>query len=120
MEKKLAFVLLPAIVLLATFPFTLPETPEDLKAAGIRALKLVPEFIKEVLQGFFKFLQDLWKWFSDNIWQKVKDFFTPLIKERREIIEQELEKEKETLWQEIKSFVPKATKFLWEKIRSLF
>jgi len=130
MIKKIIPILVIFGLFLPSFSFAqvspeikIPETLEELKIAGLRTLKLLPEFLKSIWQEFLGFCQKIWNWYKKiwnsyiypffyNLWQKT---LGKEIKERKPIIEEEFKKEKE----ELKEEVPKVTKFLWEKFKEL-
>ncbi len=113
---------IPTILLIAA-PLSLPETPEELKETGNLTLQAFPDVLKEVWQGFLNSLLTIWEWiktffnsyinpFLQNIWQNIWQ-------ERKKIVSQELEKEKQTTFQEIKTILSKFPKSLWEKAKGL-
>jgi len=134
MTKKLTVILVISGVLLPSFSFAqvspeirIPETLEELKIAGLKALKLLPEFLKSIWQEFLGTCQKIWNWykkiwnsyiypFFHNIWQKT---LGKEIKERKPIIEEEFKKEKKEMREEIKTELPKTAKSLWEKFKEL-
>jgi len=111
-----------------SFP-QLPETPETVEEAkniGGKILKLLPEALRGVWQealGIWQTIGEktknfsdsyIWPWFQ-NLWQKIQSSFGKEIKERKPIIEEEFEKEKE----EMKTDIPKAGESLLERFKKI-
>jgi len=103
-----------------------PGTLEEAKNFITKILKGIPEGLKEVSkealiiwQKMANWAKNLWDsyifpWFQ-NIWQKIAAFFGKEIEQRKPIIEEEFQKEKE----EMKEELPKVGKSLWERFKEL-
>jgi len=109
-------------------PIQPPETLEEAKELGEKALEVSKKELPGVLEKIWKeevlpIWQKMYDWFKINIWPKIESWFKreiePRAKEeiekRKPIIEEEFKKEKE----ELKEEVPKVTKSLWEKFKEL-
>ncbi len=134
MTKKIISILIISGLLLPIFSFAQnqefkqPETPEEVKALGEKALEVGKKELPGVLEGIWKeeilpIWQKMYDWFKTNIWPTIESWFKkeiePRVKEetekRKPIIEEEFKKEKE----EAKEEVPEVTKSLWEKFKEL-
>jgi len=103
-----------------------PETLEEVKTIGMKALKLLPETLKGIWQEALGIWQTMgkkaknfsdsyiWPWFQ-NIWQKIQSFFGKEIEERKPGIEREFKKEKE----EMKEEIPKVGESLWKRFKEI-
>jgi len=134
MIKKLIVISIICGVLLPSFSFAqlqsfqTPETLEEAKEMGEKALGTTQEKLPGILEKLWKedilpIWEKMYSWFMINIWPKIESWFKkevePRVKEevekRKPIIEEEFEKEKE----EAKKELPKVTKSLWEKFKEL-
>jgi len=115
-------------LLLPSFSFAqtagLPETSEDVKALGEKALEVgekeVPGMIKTMWQEqVLPIWQKMFNWVKTNIWPKFYSWFqkevSPEIEKRKPLIEEEFEKEKE----EVKAELPQVGNSLWEKFKQI-
>ncbi len=104
-----------------------PKTLEEIKAAGFNVLKIFPEFLKDVWQGFLGYCLKLWNFFEKiwnsyiypflhNLWQKT---IGKEIRERKPVIEEEFKKEKQEVREEIRTELPDTLKSLWERFKEL-
>ena len=114
-----------------------PETLEEVKTIGMKALKLLPETLKGIWQEALGIWQTMgkraknfsdsyiWPWFQ-NILHKIQSSFGKEIKQRKPMfnelkihftsdIEEEFKKEKE----EMKTEIPKVGKSLWERFKEI-
>jgi len=105
----------------------LPGTLEEMKDAGLKALGFIPEFLKGIWDGFSGFCLNVWNFlkniwdsyifpFFDNLWQKT---LGKEIKERKPVIKEEFQKEKQEMKEEIKAGLPSTLKSLWERFKKL-
>ena len=100
-----------------------PETMEEAKFFGIGILKALPGAAKDVWENealpfFQNFFQKVWGWTEPKIkplWQKAWDWLRPEVEKRKPLLEEEFQKEKE----EMKEELPKVGKSLWERFREL-
>jgi len=108
--------------------FKQPETVEEVKALGEKALEVGKKELPGVLGTIWKeeilpIWQKMYNWFKINVWPKIESWFKkevePRAKEeiekRKPAIEEEFQKEKE----ELKEELPKVGKSLWEKFKEL-
>jgi len=102
----------------------LPETPEDVKALGEKTLEVgekeIPGIIKAMWQEqVLPVWQKMFGWFKANLWPKFYSWFqkevTPEIEKRKPLIEEEFEKEKK----EVKEELPQVGNSLWEKFMQI-
>lgn len=134
MSKKTLIILAIPIVLFTAVPFALPESIESIggfQEVLSRTIKDLPEFFKEIRQGFINALEQIWSWiktiwssyirpFFQNIWQKTKDFFLREYERRKSSAEEEFVRDKEQLKEKVKSLIIKIPLSLWAKIKGLF
>ncbi len=94
---------------------------------GLKALKFIPEFLKSIWRGVVDFcrsvfndLKNIWNSyvfpFFDNLWQKT---LGKEIKERKPVIKEEFQKEKQEMQEEIKAGLQGKFKSLWERFKEL-
>jgi len=107
-----------------------PETLEEAGRIGERILQGLPQAIKEPWQEalrvwgrMFNILSNFWNSYIfpwlENIWYKISVPFKKEVERRKPIIEEEFEKEKIEMKEEIKTEVPKTTKSLWDRFKEL-
>jgi len=103
-----------------------PETIEESQTIVEKILNAFPNFFKEawnqVKDIFKRFLEWLKNFYNNsigshinNLWDKIKDVFNREVETRKPDIENEFEKEK----QELKEEVPKTTQNLWQRFLEL-
>ena len=126
-------VLLPSFAFFQEQPVSPPETLEEAREIGERALEVSKKELPGILEKIWKeevlpIWQKMYDWFKTNIWPKIEFFFKKEveprakgeIEKRKPIIKEEFKKEKEELKKEVKEEVfPKAFKSLWEKFKEL-
>ena len=125
------YLILPSFSLAQTQTTTPPETLEEVKELGEKALKTSQKELPGILEKIWKEdvlpvwekMYEKWSewwdsstqpWFQ-NIWEKIATLFGKEIEKRKPIIEEEFKKEKE----EVKEELPEVTKSLWEKFKEL-
>jgi len=121
-------ILLPSFSFAQPQSFQTPETLEEAKEMGEKALGTTQEKLPGILEKIWKedvlpVWEKMYSWFLTNIWPKIEGWFKKEvelrakeeIEKRKPIIEEEFKKEKE----EIKEELPKVTKSLWEKLKEL-
>lgn len=103
-----------------------PETLEETKSVGIKALKIFPAVFKEmwqealgVWQDIFQKIKNFWvkyinPWFQ-SLWGRIEHSFRKEAKRREPIIEEEFKKEQKEMAEE----APKVGKSLWERFKDL-
>ena len=99
---------------------TSPETVEEAKELGKKALEVGEKELPGILQKIWQedvlpIWTKMFNWFKDNIWIKIWPLAEEEIEKRKPIIEEEFEKEKE----ELKEEAPEIGKSLWEKFKEL-
>jgi len=105
-----------------------PESFEEAQQIGEQALDVgkekLPDIIKEIWrEKVLPVWQKMYDWFYENIWLKIKGFFSrevePRVEQeieiRKEIVDQEFEQEKE----EVKKDLPKFLNSIWNFIRDI-
>ena len=108
--------------------FQTPETLEEAKEMGEKALETTQKELPGILEKIWKeevlpVWQKMYDWFEVNVLPKIKSWFKkgiePKVKEeiekRKPVVEEEFQKEKE----EVKEELPEVTKSLWEKFKEL-
>lgn len=97
-----------------------PENFEEAKEIGENALETTKEELPGALEKIWQ--EDVlpaWKamydWFLNNIWSKIWPWAEEKIEEKKPIIKEEFEKEKE----ELKDEAPEVTKSLWERFKEI-
>lgn len=99
-----------------------PESTEDLKNLGQRALDVFPGAIKQALGEAFAFWGQAMNWVrglnagleseARTWWQRIQDW----CRERVEIFKTEFQKEKTEMLQDILKIIPQLLKDLWQRI----
>jgi hypothetical protein len=108
--------------------FQTPETLEEAKEMGEKALETGKEKLPGILEKVWEeeilpVWERMYNWFMVNVWPGIENWFKkevePRVKEevekRKPIIEEEFQKEKE----EAKEELPEVTKSLWERFKEL-
>jgi len=104
---------------------TMPEGLDDFKKIGERFLDVVRKDLPGIITGIWKkevlpFWQKMGDWFKENIFDPyINPFFKKEIEPRGPVIEEEFEKEKEELKEDIKTEMPEAGRSIWERIQDL-
>ena len=132
--KKTISILILSIILLPSFSMaqesqlTPPETLEEAKQIGEKALEVGEKELPGAIQRIWKeevmpIWQKMFDWFKTNYWSKIEDWFKriirPEIEKRKPGIEEEFQKEKEEMKEEVKSELPKVGQSLWDKFKKL-
>ena len=126
MIKKIILIIVIFGLLLPSFSFAqpqsfqTPETLEEAKEMGEKALETTQEKLPGILEKIWKedvlpIWEKMYNWFLINIWPKIESWFKEEVEKRKPIIEEEFKKEKE----EVKEELPEVTKSLWEKLKEL-
>ena len=103
-----------------------PESLEEMKGLGDKALDVIRKFIPENFKKFWKeeclpIWQKIYNWFKKTVWDPYfGPFFKKEMEKRKPDIEEEFEKEKKEMKESAKKEVPKITKSLWQKLKELF
>lgn len=100
--------------------FQAPETMEEVKEIGGKALEVGEKELPGILERIWKEeVLPIWKkmydWFKLHIWAKIWPLAEKEIEKRKPLIKEEFQKEKE----ELKEEAPKVGKSLWEKFKEL-
>jgi len=141
MRITLLFIFIAAIALVAvpvlaqeeTFPaIQAPETIEDAQEFGQKILQGIPEAVQEVWKTqVMPLWTNMWST-AKNIWDttmssfvkglrdQVLSFFGQEIEKRKPFIEEEFQREKEELKQELEQKIPEPGKTLWNRIKGFF
>lgn len=123
--------ILPEISFAQTQIVKLPENFEELKEMGLFFLKTIKEKLlsniekiwkEEVIpvwQKMYEWSKNIWEkyiWpWLENIWYRILSIFMKEAEMRKPIFEEEFQKEKE----ELKEELPQVQKSLWERFREL-
>lgn len=97
-----------------------PETIEDVKELGEKALEVGKKELPGIIERIWKedvlpIWRKMYDWFKLNIWAKIWPWAEEEIEKRKPLIEEEFQKEKD----ELKEEAPKVGRFLWEKFKKL-
>lgn len=106
-----------------------PETLEEAKEMGEKALETVPKELPGILERIWKeeampVWETMWNW-SRNYWKNTlwpslsgygREKIKPHIDEKKEAIEERVEEEKEELKRKV---IPRPIQSLWEKFKEL-
>jgi len=107
-----------------------PETLEQAKTMGEKVLTGLPRALIQPWQDALRIWSRMFNIFSGwwdsyilpwlkNIWYKISVPFKTEMERKKPIIEEEFEKEKTQMKEEIKTEIPKTTKSLWERFKEL-
>ena len=119
--------LLPYFSFAQTDTITPPETLEEAKKQGEKALETTQKEMPGILERIWKeevlpFWQKMYGWFKAHTWPTIKSWFKKIqspikeeIEKRKPIIKEEFQIEKK----ELKEEAPKVGKTLWEKFKEL-
>lgn len=109
--------LLPSFSFAQEAPITPPGTIEEAKEIGKRFLEKIPGTLKKIWrEEVLPFLQKIYNWLKEKIWDPyIGPFFKKEIEKRKPIIKEEFRKEKK----ELKEEIPKVGKSLWERFKEL-
>jgi len=117
----------PSLAFLQVQQISPPETLEEAKERGEKALESTEKELPGILEGIWKedvlpFWQKMYGWFKAHVWPKIEGWFKRIrapiqeeIEKRKPIIKEEFQIEKE----ELKEEAPKVGKTLWEKFKEL-
>jgi hypothetical protein len=123
-----------AVILTVLIPLFSPvfaqntgAVPENLSEAQIRGesvLNAIPGVLTRLWGEFKVYLSRLSSWLYNNVWLRyiwpwIRNFWYREIEPRKPGVEQEFQKEKTEMGQDIKTEVPKITKSLWERFKKL-
>lgn len=128
--------ILPSLVFAQSQSVKVPDTPGEAKDMIIRAIKSIGENLLGILKKIFnEGVLPVWKkmyyWSQENvwdshifpwlknIWQKISGIFGKELEKRKPVIEEEFQKEKTEMKEDVKTEVPQAGKSLWEKFKEL-
>jgi hypothetical protein len=124
----IAGLIFPILSLAQQQPISPPENMEQAKELGQKMGESAKENFPGVIRKAWEedvlpIWRKMYNWFKENIWSRIVEFFKnliqPKIKEevekRKPIIEEEFQKEK----QEMKNELPEVTKSLWGRFKEL-
>lgn len=118
--KKTIFLTLLILSFIPSFCFATPQVPEDFDQAQEEA----QGFWENIKEEFIQNIKDIWNnqvipfwqqildWFEANIWPEIYSWFNDGVRPQ---IEEEFEKEKEQMKEEL----PEVSKSLWERFKEL-
>jgi hypothetical protein len=114
-------------------PDTLEEAKEQSLSVGNKIAGILPGVVQNIWETqVLPVWRNMWKWTQEELWQKrVQPVAQNLIdkgkvllgrevEQRRPIIEQELQKEKQELSEELKTHTQNTGKSIWERFKDLF
>lgn len=129
-----AGLILPSFSFAQPVPISPPETLDEAKEMGKKALEVGQKELPGILEKTFKeevlpIWQKMYDWSKVNIWPKILAWFkkevTPRAKQeiekRKPVVEEEFRKEKEEVKTEIKQgVIQKAVLNIWEKFKEFW
>lgn len=135
MEKIIIVLIILGFLLpifsIGQLPVEPPKTIDEAKQKAYEAIDIAEEKMPGILERMWKeevlpTWRAMWEWFSnlwnrhirpriDVIWQRIQELLGKEIEKRKPIIEEELQKEK----QEIKQELPVVGQSLWERFKEL-
>lgn len=89
-----------------------PQTISEAQELGKNFLSLYPLYVKSAYNEFLSIIKDIYYFGKNNIYNRIVNFFKKKFNNKKQIIEQEIEKEKES--------VKVASKSLWQRILEYF
>ena len=132
--KKIISILILSMILLPSFSYgqesqlTPPETLDEAKQIGEKALETTQKELPGIIQKIWsEEVMPIWQkmldWFKANWWPEITDWFKkiiqPEIDKRKPVIEEEFQKEKQQMAEDVKSELPRVGQSLWEKFKAL-
>jgi len=102
-------------------PLHAPKDLEEIQEFGEGMLEASKEQLPDIIKRLWNedvmpLWQKMYDWFDLNIGSKFKEVFDEEVEKRRPVVEQEYEKEKE----EVKEELPIVTQSLWERLLELW
>jgi len=109
-----------------------PQTIEEAQEFGFQILTALPNALKEVWETqALPVWANMWNWTKNiwdtqifpwvhELWEQLLGIFGKEIEQRRPFIEQEFEREKQQLKQEIEEKIPGDRKTLWDLLKGFF
>jgi len=102
-------------------PLHAPKDLEEIQEFGEGMLEASKEQLPDIIKRLWNedvmpLWQKMYDWFDLNIGSKFKEVFDEEVEKRRPVVEQEYEKEKE----EVKEELPIVTQNLWERLLELW
>ncbi len=113
--KKAVFLFLIMIPLISFAQLQAPEDFEEAKGFGVKFLELMPRAAKEGTRAFIFQLKRIWSSYLTPLFKWIWSLLETEVEERKPLIKEEFEKEKEEMKQEI----PKAGRSVWERFKDL-
>ena len=124
--------LLPNLIFIfAQTPVEAPETIEEAKEMGYKAIDVVEKELPGILERIWReevmpVWRNIWEWFRnvwnthiwpriEAFWQRIQEILGKEIEKRRPIIEEEIEKEVEKIKQEL----PEVDRSIRERFKEL-
>lgn len=114
---KKVFVL-TLLILIPIISFAQPKAPKDFEEAkglGTKFLELMPKVAEEGTKAFIHQLKKIWNSYVMPALKWLWSLLGAEVEERKPLIKEELQKEKEEMKQEI----PKAGRSIWERFKDL-
>ncbi len=117
--------ILPSFSFAQPAPISPPETLDQAKQMGGKALEVSKKELPGILEKIWKeeilpLWQKMYDWFKKTVWQPyLEPVFKKELEKRRPGLEEEFKKEKEETKTSARTDVPKALKSLWERLKEL-
>ncbi len=120
----ISFIFIPVFSpILAQNEAQVPQTLDEAQIRGKSVLNTLPGVLSRLWQElrgyFFQFVNWLIKIWENYIYPPIQDFWNREVESRKPEIEQELQKEKQEMVQDIKTEVPKIGKTVWDRFMEL-
>ena len=120
----ISFIFIPVFSpILAQNEAQIPQTLDEAQIRGKSVLNTLPGVLSRLWQElrgyFFQFVNWLIKIWENYIYPPIQDFWNREVESRKPEIEQELQKEKQEMVQDIKTEMPKIGKTVWDRFMEL-
>jgi len=134
--KKLIMTFAVCIMILQSFNYVraettgieAPETVDEVKALGEKTLQVGEKELPGIIKNIWKedvlpIWQKMYNWFNSRYGERIKSWIErivkPEIEKRKPAVEEEFQKEKTELNEEVRQGLPKIWHLIWEKIKEL-
>lgn len=130
MKKIISFfvilgIFIPLAFKISAAPLPMPENFEDIQKAGEKVLDTTKKEAPNVFEKIWNNeVLPVWEkmknWFLEKVWSKIFPKAKEEVEKRKPVVQEEFEKEKQEMGQEIKTTLPGVLKNIWRKIIDFF